>query len=257
MTHDLILTGLTLLFLGLGSLGALHGLLEETPRVKGTAWTILGTLTLIAAIGNQCLQKISVIGSFGGGLVVLALLLLLLGLLITWRLKTPLVPIMILPAAMLFTAAGVRLREPVHVDDTDLLLKAHVLITLLSYAFIALASISALLFLLQDLRLRRRLQSRVPLPSLEVISRLLRTFNGTAWTLMIIAIGSGAWLAQPRDAGWSQDMSWTFYGMTGTWLALGLVVLASWKNWLVGRRLAQATFVIAGLALLSLLGGAH
>lgn len=133
------------------------------------------------------------------------------------------------------------------------LLPFHITANLLGVALFALASASALLFLLQEKRLKsKRLGGRSRLPPLDALDRAEHRLLIAGFPLLTVGVVTGTLFINRMDGESTADLARTAFGY-GTWLLIALVLFlrqaAGWR----GRRAALGTLLSFGF-LMAVLG---
>ncbi len=133
------------------------------------------------------------------------------------------------------------------------LLPFHITANLLGVALFALASASALLFLLQENRLKsKKLGGRSRLPPLDALDRAEHRLLIAGFPLLTVGVVTGTLFINRMDGESTADLARTAFGY-GTWLLIALVLFlrqaAGWR----GRRAALGTLLSFGF-LMAVLG---
>lgn len=158
----------------------------------------------------------------------------------------------ILPAAGLAVLAAWLWppQTPDTVKSTGLTI--HVLISLVAYAFLALAVVQSVIMALQDRRLRQHTEASVlhKLPPLETMERLLFQFIGIGFVLLTLGLVSGFWFSFETLGAAFVFNHHTILSLAA-WLIFGTLLLGhlryGWRGRIV-QRWTIGGFVVLALA---------
>jgi len=157
------------------------------------------------------------------------------------------VGVVLAPLGLAFLLSTFFLGRPDHAAEVSpAFLAVHVLVNLIGIALFVLAGAAAVLYLMQE----RRLKSKHPgdrgqLPPLDALDRAEHRFLIAGFPMLTVGVLSGTLWARQLESGTSDEFGRIVFGYA-TWLVVGGVLLlraaAGWR----GRRAAYGT--IAGLA---------
>jgi len=218
------------------------------------SWVALVVFTI--GLGLQCQNGVSLISSVGILLLPMAYFLIATTHGINLKLKTPLLPMLSNPLSIFLMAIGFTLVENTPPNELahkplDPLIALHIFLVISSFTVIFLSTFVSVVLLFQDLKLKRKLNFKVSLPSLDFLERIVRTLNNVALIILTCAIGAGDLSA----AGPTHDS--TFYWTITTWCLLAILSLLHFFNKISGQRFALGNFVVALATIIALLGQGH
>jgi ABC-type uncharacterized transport system permease subunit len=225
-----------------------------------TGINILAFLFLTLGIGFQGLEGFSPVGSPESSLIILAWILMLMGQCLYFRLKTSLVFLLLNPLCVLLILSGWRLGKLRLISHKPFSEHLHIFLSLVSFAFILLAALTAIMFFFQEMKLKRKIKLAAKLPSLGLLERIAFNFDVLALFFLSGAIISGVVDQHERlktHGTASTGIPLVVYFSLLTWAFLGLTVFLKQKKGWGGRRFAQANICLLTISLLTLLGGFH
>lgn len=136
-------------------------------------------------------------------------------------------------------------------QTTPLYQGLHIIISLLAYSLLCLASAQALMLLLQDHQLHTRQPGRFlnVLPPVETMEYLMAQMIGVGFLLLTMTVITGVFFSK---AIFGQPLKFNHHILLSSlgWLVFGSYLVARWRHGLRGRK--AAIWVLSGIALLAL-----
>ncbi len=233
--------------LGLGlkkGTSQLTGARRQLLIVAGLGGTLLHGITLLSAIFTPLgvnLQFVNVASMAGW----LAALLLLLS-----ALRSPVenLAIALLPlAALLLLLQLVMPTNPVLLSNASSGLEAHILLSILAFSLLVIASLQAILLAIQDNHLRNRRPGGFirALPPLETMERLLFQMIGLGFTFLSLALFNGILFL---DDIFTQHLVHKTVLSITAWLVFAILLWGRWRFGWRGRTAIHWTLI--GLVIL-------
>jgi len=153
--------------------------------------------------------------------------------------------VLLAPLGLAFLLGTFFLGQPAHgASASPAFLATHVLVNLIGVALFVLAGAAAILYLLQERRLKLKRPAGFGLPPLDALDRAEHRFLLAGFPMLTIGVLSGTFWAKQLEFGTPDEVARIVFGYA-TWLLTGAVLLlraaAGWR----GRRAAYGT--IAGL----------
>jgi ABC-type uncharacterized transport system permease subunit len=153
--------------------------------------------------------------------------------------------VLLAPLGLAFLLSTFFLGQPAHgASASPAFLATHVLVNLIGVALFVLAGAAAILYLMQERRLKLKRPAGFGLPPLDALDRAEHRFLIAGFPMLTIGVLSGTFWAKQLEFGTPDEVARIVFGYA-TWLLTGAVLLlraaAGWR----GRRAAYGT--IAGL----------
>lgn len=153
--------------------------------------------------------------------------------------------VLLAPLGLAFLLGTFFLGQPAHgASASPAFLATHVLVNLIGVALFVLAGAAAILYLMQERRLKLKRPAGFGLPPLDALDRAEHRFLIAGFPMLTIGVLSGTFWAKQLEFGTPDEVARIVFGYA-TWLLTGAVLLlraaAGWR----GRRAAYGT--IAGL----------
>lgn len=153
--------------------------------------------------------------------------------------------VLLAPLGLAFLLGTFFLGQPAHgTAASPAFLATHVLVNLIGVALFVLAGAAAVLYLMQERRLKQKRAAGLGLPPLDALDRAEHRFLIAGFPMLTIGVLSGTFWAKQLEFGTPDEVARIVFGYA-TWLLTGSVLLlraaAGWR----GRRAAYGT--IAGL----------
>jgi ABC-type uncharacterized transport system permease subunit len=248
--------------IALMAIGIVRSWIQLSQNSQNTSkFTWAAVATLFCGLGYQCSHNISLISSLAMMLLPMSLTILLLTQILNLKLKTPLLVLMSNPLAILLLLAGIRFVDGSNIEghkELGSFMATHLLFLFISFLVIFLSSMVATVLLLQNLKLKRKINFKVSLPSLDFLERIVRSLNNLALFILTCGIGAGGLYVSQNAASISVD--WpdnTFYWTLITWGCLCIVNILHFTNRITGLRFAWCNYIVLMATIITLLGQSH
>jgi ABC-type uncharacterized transport system permease subunit len=205
-------------------------------------------------------QGIKITASVEVLLLPLSFFLILSALIINIKLRTPLLTVLINPLALVMILVSISLTTGVKAEELKRealgdMAALHIFSNILGFTILFLATAVAGLLFVQDLKLKRKIQFKIQLPSLDLLERIVRSLNNLALLVLTAAIGSGDMLVKATNKVNAHGSD--FYLLVVTWCVLLILNLLHFGNRISGQRFAWGSFLVALLAVIALLSQKH
>lgn len=246
---------LTLYFAATGLL--LQNLFLRQSISANRKWVILGISAIAVIIHGILLQQNlwqanGLNLSFSNASALVSFAVTIIFILATFRTSLENIGIVILPIAaitifMQWFWPGQHLLSPATSAYQDL----HIIISLLAYSLLCLASAQALMLILQEHQLHTRQPGRFinVLPPVETMEYLMAQMIGVGFLMLTMTVITGVFFSK---AIFGQPLKFNHHILLSTmgWLVFGSYLIARWRYGLRGRK--AAIWVLIGCALLAL-----
>lgn len=174
----------------------------------------------------------------------------------SWAERMPPMTRLIYPLAAITAVLPVWFPGSPVVSGDDNLFRIHVLLAMLAYSAFFLASVHAVLMLIQERALHHAAEARavwLDLPPLLVMDRILTRAVAVGFGLLTITLVSGLLVTEEAYGVWLRADHKTFFTLA-TWLMTAVFLLGRWRWGWRGRLAARLTLLGFGLLLLAYVG---
>lgn len=220
-------------------------------------WVILGIAIIAVMIHGILLQQNLWLASglnlsFSNAAALVSFAVTIIFILAALRTSLENIGVVVLPiAAMTVMMQWYWPGEHLLSQTTPVFLGLHIIISLLAYSLLCLASAQAMMLLLQDHQLHTHKPGRFlnVLPPVETMEYLMAQMIGVGFLLLTLTVITGIFFSEVI---FGQPLKFNHHILLSTmgWLVFGSYLLARWRYGLRGRK--AAIWVLSGIALLAL-----